>query len=130
MSVGVRTSLIAFAALLASCGYAGETGDDYKNSLAAKSVWSALQQAEWKLRNAPKVPYVYNADPASDMDTIAFPAKNGSGYVAFTAKASEGRVLSIPDDRTIVLDDQTLSELRRKRLISDAVAAEVLRRSG
>ena len=114
---------------LGACGYAGETCDDYQDSLAAKPVWSALQQAEWNLRSAPRRAYAYNADPAPDVDTIAFPAKDGSGYVAFTAKASEGRVLSLPEDRQIALDARTLVELRRKQLISDAVAAELARRS-
>ena len=114
---------------LSACGYAGETGDDYKDSLAAKPVWSALQQAELNLRSAPRRPYVYNADPAPDVETISFPAKNGPGYVAFTAKAGEGRVLSVPEDRQIALSGATLAELRRKELISDAVSAELTRRS-
>jgi hypothetical protein len=63
------------------------------------------------------------------VDTIALPVKNGPGYVAFTANASEGRVLSIPGDRAIAVDLHTLNELLRKRLISDAVAAELVRRS-
>lgn len=117
------------AIALSACGYAGETGEEYQDSLAAKPVWSALQQAEWALRSAPRRPYVYNADPAPDVDTISFPAKEGSGYVAFTAKASQGRVLSLPDNRQIALDATTLAELRQKQLISDAVAAELAHRA-
>jgi hypothetical protein len=115
--------------LTASCGYAGETGDAYRDSLAAKSVWSALQQAEGNLRKAPKKAYVYNPDPASEVDTIAFPAKDGAGYVAFTARATEGRVLSVPNDRPIALDLVTLREVQRRQLVTDAVLAELVRRS-
>ena len=125
----MRMAFACIALTLGPCGYAGETGDEYKDSLAAKPVWSALQQAESNLRSTPMKPYVYNADPAPGVETIAFPAKDGSGYVAFSAKASEGRVLSLPADRQIALDSKALAELRRKQLISDAVAGELIRRS-
>jgi hypothetical protein len=120
---------MALVMTVAGCGYAGETGDEYKHSLAAKPVWSALQQAEWNLRTAPKRAFVYNPDQAPDVDTIAIPAKDGSGYVVFTAKADEGRVLSMPADAAILLDKATIAELRRRHMISDAVATELARRS-
>jgi hypothetical protein len=124
-----RACLLLLTISVAACGYAGETGEEYEHSLAAKSVWSALQQAQWNLRQAQKRPFVYNADPAADVDTIAFAAKVGAGYVAFTAKASDRRVLSIPQDQAIQLDAKLLGELQSRGLISRSVAYELKRRS-
>ena len=115
---------------MAACGYADEKGDDYKYSLASYHPYSVIQAEEQRLRTAPRKPFVFKSDDANtDVDTIAFPAANGSGYVVFTANAGEGRVLSVPEDRPIVLDLKTIATLQRKRVISDAVAAELIRRS-
>ena len=122
----ISASVMAFA--LTACGYAGETGEDYSNSLAAKSVWSALQQRELSLRGAPRQSYVDDPNPATDIATIAFPAADGHGYVVFTAKAPKGKVLSIPSDKPIYVDPELVTSLRRADRISPAVADEVLRR--
>ena len=125
-----RVLLISLAFLLAACGYAGERGDDYKHSLASYHPISVLQIEQQRLRTAPKKAFVFKShDADTDVDTIAFPASNGAGYVVFTANAGEGRVLSVPEDQPIELDLKTLAALQRKKVISDAVVAELVRRS-
>jgi hypothetical protein len=126
--VGARTFVIALTGLLAACDNA--TGEDYKFSLPAKHVYSVLQVEEQRLHELPGKAYVYKAqDPDLDVDTVAFPAKDGSGYVVFTAEAREGRVLSVPEDRSITADIAVVRDLQKKGLISDPVVAELVRRS-
>jgi hypothetical protein len=128
VKVHVGGFVVAVVLLLPGCG----DGDPerYKSSLASKRVYSVLQIEEERLRGQRGKAFVYKAaDDQSDLATVALPARDGSGYVVFTAQGSEGRVLSVPEDRSINVNLGTLRDLLRKGLISDAAAAELVRRS-
>ena len=128
MIIGTGTLAVGLTLLLAACD--NGAGEDYKSSLPAKHIYSVLQVEEQRLHDIPGKAYVYKADdPDLDVDTVAFPAKDGSGYVVFTAKAREGRVLSVPGDRPIRADIVVVRNLQKKGLISDPVVDELMRRS-
>ena len=108
---------------LSGCGD-NANGDAYKHSLTSKAPYSVLQSAEFDLRDAPSRAYIYRPRVFnSEIDIIAFPAKNSRGYVVFTAKAKEGRVLSVPDvqGHPILLARSTLDQVAERGFVSKPV---------
>ena len=122
-----RPFLIAFL-LLSACGYAGEQGEDYKGSLAAKPIYSTLQHEYGRLDGRPPQPYA-----AAEMEgtrTVAFAVdrivtgRDKPKYIVFTAFPRRGQVLSVPDadPSRIHVDRHNIIEAERRSLMNAETA--------